>query len=348
MSLDAMTTTRLEMAHVLFMDIVGYSQLEMAEQRSLLGELQEVVRTTPEFSHTSSADGVLRLPTGDGMALVFFNDPVAPVRSAIFIATELTRRSHLRVRMGLHSGPVYRVEDINANANVSGGGINIAQRVMDCGDAGHILLSRAIREIVSQVGAWPLHDLGECEVKHGEKVHLYNLYTEAVGNSQTPRKLLAEPPVRTPRAVEFAAPAASPASGLRVALLYKRHAEPDGHLLQLLERGLTEKGHSIFIDRHMTIGVEWAKEIEQQIRSADAVIPLLSPASIQSEMLEWEVQHAHQAAQEQEANRASSPCGWPLAGPCPKFSPASSIRWNTPSGKTPRRTRPWSRNSTSR
>ena len=268
------------------------------------------------------------------MALVFFNDPVAPVRCAIAISRTLGPHPSLQLRMGLHSGPVYKVEDINANANVSGGGINIAQRVMDCGDAGHILLSRAIREFVNQVGSWPLHDLGECEVKHGERLHLYNLYTQEVGNPAAPRILHAASAVRTPPAPETSS---TSETGLRVALLYKRHAEPDGHLLQLLEQQLTAAGHSVFIDRHMSIGVEWAKEIEAQVKGADAIIPLLSPASIQSEMLEWEVQRAHEAAQEQNGKPRILPVRVNFTGPLTEvlagiLDPLEYALWEGPEG----------------
>jgi class 3 adenylate cyclase len=134
-------TPHLETAHVLFIDIVGYSTQAMDAQRRLLEELQEFVRLTPEFGRAVASEDSLRLPTGDGMALVFFRDPVAPLRCAMELARSLVSRPHLQLRMGLHTGPVYRVADINANSNVSGGGINFAQRVMDCGDAGHILLS---------------------------------------------------------------------------------------------------------------------------------------------------------------------------------------------------------------
>src|SRR5207244_3384006 len=135
----------------------------------------------------------LRLPSGDGMALVFFRDPVAPVRCAMQLSQALRDHPELKLRIGLHTGPVYRVRDINANTNVSGGGINLAQRVMDCGDAGHILVSRATADMLMQLGDWAdaLSDLGPCEVKHGNVLHLFNFCRQSVGNPQVPAKLQA-------------------------------------------------------------------------------------------------------------------------------------------------------------
>ena len=184
----------LEMAHVLFVDIVAYSTLHMDQQESVLGELQEAVSTTPEFARAQAEDQLIRLPTGDGMALVFFHDPEAPVRCALELSRSLRDHPDIKLRMGIHSGPVYRIADINANRNVAGGGINIAQRVMDCGDAGHILISSAEAEVLGQLSSWcpMLHDLGEAEVKHGVRVHLYNLYAEEAGNPEPPKKITAQ------------------------------------------------------------------------------------------------------------------------------------------------------------
>src|SRR5580692_5677467 len=181
----------LEIAHVLFIDIVAYSKLHMDTQQLVLRDLQEAVRATPTFANAKAEEQLIRLPTGDGMALVFFNDPEAPARCALELAEILHKNSDLKLRMGIHTGPVYRVADINANRNVAGGGINTAQRVMDCGDAGHILVSSAEAEVLGQVSAWcsMLHDLGEVEVKHGVRIHLYNLYTQEAGNPQLPKKI---------------------------------------------------------------------------------------------------------------------------------------------------------------
>ena len=183
----------LEIAHVLFMDIVAYSRLPMDEQQCVIHQLQETVRATEEFTRGQADDQLIRLPTGDGMALVFFRDPQAPVRCALEVTKILRNYPEIKVRIGIHSGPVYRVADINANRNVAGGGINIAQRVMDCGDSGHILVSAAVAEVLGQLSSWSSHlkDLGEAEVKHGVRVHLYNLCTEEAGNAQIPQKVRA-------------------------------------------------------------------------------------------------------------------------------------------------------------
>jgi serine/threonine protein kinase len=187
------TSRTLEMAHVLFMDIVAYSRMPMDQQEESLRHLQDKVRGTSEFTRAQASNQLIRLPTGDGMALVFFDDPEAPVRCAFELGRVQRREPSFQLRMGIHTGPVYRVADINANRNVAGGGINIAQRVMDCGDAGHILGSGTVAEVLSQVSTWntALHDLGEVEVKHGMRIHVYNLYTDDVGNKEAPKKVSA-------------------------------------------------------------------------------------------------------------------------------------------------------------
>jgi eukaryotic-like serine/threonine-protein kinase len=191
--LSPAATPSLEMANVLFLDIVAYSQLHMDQQQQTIQELQDAVRSTSEFARAQAADQLIRLPTGDGMALVFFRDPEAPVRCALGLTKILRAKPHIRLRMGIHAGPVYRIADINANRNVAGGGINIAQRVMDCGDAGHILLSKTMADVLRELSSWSKHlrDLGEAEVKHGVRVHLYNLCTEEAGNAELPKKLRA-------------------------------------------------------------------------------------------------------------------------------------------------------------
>jgi eukaryotic-like serine/threonine-protein kinase len=189
----------LEIAHVLFTDIVGYSKLPMDEQEQLVMQLQEAVRQTPEFVRAEASEELIRIPTGDGMALVFFRDAEAPVRCALELSQFLRNHSDLRLRMGIHTGPVYRVADINANRNVAGGGINIAQRVMDSGDAGHILVSSAEAEVLGQISCWShaLHDLGEVEVKHGVRLHIYNLYSAEAGNAELPKKIATQSSMQT-------------------------------------------------------------------------------------------------------------------------------------------------------
>src|SRR5436309_9662789 len=183
------TKLRLEIAHVLFIDIVGYSKLRTTEQSAQIEKLRKIVRGTEQF-RTAEAEGkLLRLPTGDGGALVFRNLE-APVLCAVEIAKALRNHPDLRVRMGIHSGPVNEVTDLNEQANIAGAGINIAQRIMDCGDASHILVSKHAAEDLEQYDKWQpyLHDLGECEGKHGERLHVVNLYNNEVGNSAVPAK----------------------------------------------------------------------------------------------------------------------------------------------------------------
>jgi TolB-like protein/class 3 adenylate cyclase/Tfp pilus assembly protein PilF len=180
----------LEIGHVLFIDIVGYSKLLIDEQRDYLHTLNEVVRRTDSFRAADAAGKLTRLPTGDGMALVFATTPDAPVSCAIEISNALRSHPELQVRMGIHSGPVSGITDVNDRSNVAGAGINLAQRVMDCGDAGHILLSKHVADDLEQYRQWRshLHDLGECEVKHDVRVHVVNLYTDELGNRETPGK----------------------------------------------------------------------------------------------------------------------------------------------------------------
>jgi len=191
---QAKTHLHLEIGHVLFIDIVSYSSLLISEQSDLLGELNDAVRGTEHFRSAEAEGGLIRLPTGDGMALVFRNSPEEPVRCALEISQALKNHSELQVRMGIHSGPVNEVADVNERANVAGAGINIAQRVMDCGDAGHILLSKHVAEDLQHYPEWRpyLHDVGQCEVKHGETISIVNLYTAELGNPNRPRLKRAE------------------------------------------------------------------------------------------------------------------------------------------------------------
>ena len=200
MSAEAKKEIQLEIAHVLFIDIVGYSKLLIDEQRDCLHTLNEVVRETDSFRAADAAGKLTRLPTGDGMALVFATTPDAPVQCALEISKALKNHPEDLVRMGIHSGPVSAVTDVNDRSNIAGTGINMAQRVMDCGDAAHILLSRRVAEDLEQYRQWQchLHDLGECEVKHGVRIHVVNLYTEEVGNSALPEKFKRATPALAP------------------------------------------------------------------------------------------------------------------------------------------------------
>jgi len=180
----------LEIGHVLFIDIVAYSKLSVNEQHARIEELNEIVRSSEQFRKAEAADRILKIPTGDGMALVFYTSPEAPAQCAVEIRRALKEHSGLHLRMGIHSGPVSGVVDVNDRASLAGPGINMAQRVMDCGDAGHILLSKRAAEDLEEYKQWRplLHDLGSCEVKHGVRVSVVNLYTGQVGNSKLPRK----------------------------------------------------------------------------------------------------------------------------------------------------------------
>src|SRR5918996_660357 len=191
MATKAEPDVRLEIGHVLFMDVVGYSKLLLDDQREIQQQLTEIVRNTEQVRGAEAARRLIQIATGDGMALVFLDSPEAPVRCAIEISKKLKQHPQLKLRMGIHSGPVNEVRDVNDRANVAGAGINIAQRVMDCGDAGHILLSRRVAEDLKHYRQWQpqVHDLGECEVKHGVRIHLFNLYTGDLGNPELPEKL---------------------------------------------------------------------------------------------------------------------------------------------------------------
>src|SRR5262245_53557863 len=182
---------KLEIVHVLFLDIVGYSKALTDEQQEFIDRLNQVVRGSDEFQKAAAADRLIKIPTGDGMALIFYNSPEQPVSCALGISQAL-KNSLLPVRMGVHSGPVSAVTDLNDRTNAAGVGINVAQRVMDCGDTGHILLSKRVAEDLQQYSRWRphLHDLGEVEVKHGERVHVFNFYTDDAGNSDLPKKVI--------------------------------------------------------------------------------------------------------------------------------------------------------------
>jgi TolB-like protein/tetratricopeptide (TPR) repeat protein len=188
---DSQNNLRLEIGHVLFIDVVGYSKLLIDDQRTLQQQLNQIVRGTEQFRAAETAGKLVRLPTGDGMALVFFTSPAAPVQCALEISDALQSHSQLRLRMGINTGPVSGVADVNDKSNIAGAGINMAQRVMDLGDAGHILLSKRAAEDLVQYRQWEpsLHDLGEFEVKHGVKISIVNLYTDKLGNPQLPEKL---------------------------------------------------------------------------------------------------------------------------------------------------------------
>jgi len=193
MAAEVKKEIQLEIAHVLFTDIVGYSKLPINQQRALVERLNEIVRGTDEFQAAATAGRLITIPTGDGITLVFYDNPETPAECALEIRRALNKHPEFPLRMGIHSGPVSGLIDATGKANVAGAGINIAQRIMDCGDAGHILLSKHVAEDLEEYPHWRphLHELGECEVKHGVRVSVINLYTEELGNPAVPEKLKA-------------------------------------------------------------------------------------------------------------------------------------------------------------
>src|SRR5213596_1223225 len=184
----------LEIAHVLFIDIVAYSKMASDDQRAAIEKLNQIVQSTAEFRKEESENRLLKLATGDGMALIFYHSPENPVECALEISRAVKEQhSNLRLRMGVHSGPISGMVDVNERTNVAGAGINTAQRVMDCGDAGHILLSRHVAEDLAEYERWRpfLHDIGTFDVRHGVRVSVTNLYSEEIGNAKLPTKLQA-------------------------------------------------------------------------------------------------------------------------------------------------------------
>src|SRR3984893_15054725 len=191
MASESSSDVKFEIGHVLFIDIVGYSKLLITEQSERLETLKKILRGTEQFRLAEAEGKLLRLPTGDGGALVFRTSTEAPVLCALEISEELKKHPELHVRMGIHSGPVNAITDLNEQANIAGAGINTAERVMDCGDAGHILVSKHVAEDLEHYPRWQpyLHDLGECEVKHGVRISIVNFYGAGVENPRFQKKL---------------------------------------------------------------------------------------------------------------------------------------------------------------
>jgi tetratricopeptide (TPR) repeat protein len=246
MSSDPSPDVKFEIGHVLFIDIVGYSKLNIREQSEQLETLKAIIRGTDQFKKAEAEGKLLRLPTGDGGALVFRTTPEAPVLCALEVAKTLKVRPELKVRMGIHSGPVNEITDLNEQANIAGAGINIAQRVMDCGDAGHILVSRRIAEDLEHYPRWKsyLHELGECEVKHGHKVSLVNFYDGEIGNRSTPQKLRQAKAVRAKKSWGIAGVAAFVILLAAGAFYYRSHPS----------KPLTDKDRIVLADFANTTG----------------------------------------------------------------------------------------------
>src|SRR5436305_1492438 len=228
MAAEIKREVKLEIVHVLFLDIVGYSKALTDEQQELVDRLNQVVRGSEEFQKAAAADRLIKIPTGDGMALIFYNSPEQPLNCALEISRALRNSPDLPVRMGVHSGPVSAVTDLNDRTNAAGVGITVAQRVMDCGDTGHILLSKRVAEDLQQYSRWRphLHDLGEVEVKHGERVHVFNFYTDDAGNAGLPKKLLDARPHQQPAPVRAAGKA--PTKGQRPSICVLPFANMSG------------------------------------------------------------------------------------------------------------------------
>jgi tetratricopeptide (TPR) repeat protein/class 3 adenylate cyclase len=243
---DATKEVQFEIGHVLFIDIVGYSKLLLDEQKERLRELTDIVLATPQVSESTN-EQLVRLPTGDGMALVFRNSSEEPARCALEIAEVLKAHPEVVVRMGIHSGPVSEVIDVNDRTNIAGAGINMAQRVMDCGDAGHILVSQRVADDLMHYRQWSarLHGLGECEVKHGVWVHVVNLYTDTLGNAQVPQKFRQRKATRATKLWTTVIPLALVIFAIAGAFLYYRSHQ---------SKPLTDKDRIVLADFTNTTG----------------------------------------------------------------------------------------------
>lgn len=268
-----------EIAHVLFVDIVGYSMQPISAQSRLINELAQLVQSADAYKRAMDKGRVMALPTGDGMALLFFDDVFAPAQCASQIASNV---NGLRLRMGVHSGPIQRQNDISGAENVVGEGINTAQRVMDAADEGHILLSGQYAGWLKQFEEWSnrIQEVGKVTTKHGQELVVFNLYGDGFGKQETPSRVKSDT-------------GATQATGSKkVVVLYRRKTQPDDQVLAMIESSLADLGHEVFVDRHLRIGVEWAKAIEEKIRASDGVIAILSDAATGSEMLEYELETA--------------------------------------------------------
>jgi hypothetical protein len=264
-----MSQTSAEIAHVLFLDLVGYSKEMTGVQGRLISDLNRIVGETATYSSDRSAGRVLALPTGDGMALMFYGDVVGPAQCAVELRQAFEKAS-IQARMGIHSGLVQRNTDISGRDNVAGEGINVAQRVMDASGPGEIMVSEQYASWLVQFDGWSelVGEEREIVAKHGTRIKVRPLIP-GHGTTSTPLQ-----------------------TAVRTVILYKRKAQPDEAVLARIESGLYEKGLGVFIDRHLKIGVEWAKAIEERIRLADWVIAIVSDSSVGSEMLEYELEAA--------------------------------------------------------
>jgi len=273
-----------QIAHILFLDIIGWSRESINEQGRLLADLSRLVTECPTFQRAKATNELLAFPSGDGMWILFRTELTGPARVALELFDLLRSVPDLEVRMGIHSGPVSFQRDIAGTQTVVGDGINTAKRVMDMGENGEIVVSAQHARWLLQFDEWSsrLIERGFGVTKHGERIELYALLPDDVQAPVVVEPVLAAPP-RTPR---------SPGEGKSLALLYKRNAHPDDLLLSTLEAQLTELGHDVFVDRHLKIGIEWASAIDEKIRTSDAVVAIVSDSALESEMLEYELEIA--------------------------------------------------------
>ncbi|MDQ2730469.1 MAG: AAA-like domain-containing protein, partial [Armatimonadota bacterium] len=302
------STQSAHIAYVLFLDIVGYSKGSVSAQSRLLDTLNKAVLTSPVYAAAKAANGVNAQPSGDGMALPFFGDVRAPAQCAVEVCRALA--GAVPIRMGIHSGLVQRQIDIVGRENLVGEGINSAQRVMDFGDAGSILLSEQYALWLGQFDDWAptIHHVGEGTAKHGLKLQLYSLHGEGFGRAETPAKLQTVPaPTAVPppkasglplqAATEPPQPAeqqpTSAGQQPKVALLYKPTVDPDEGVIETIGDRLRSAGYEVFVDNQQRINAAWARSIEEPIRNADAVVAIISPRAMQSEMLQFEVETAY-------------------------------------------------------
>ena len=274
--------------HLLFLDIVGYSRNTTSAQARLLESLNAAVNQAPAYAAAKAGNSVQPIPTSDGMALDFTNDVMAPAQCAVEISRAL-KTADLKLRMGIHSGLVKPQVDITGRVNLVGEGINTAQRVMDMGDAGHILLSAQYAAWLNQFDEWSplIHLIGEGTAKHNQILSLYSLHGHNFGLSSLPSKL------NNTGGKDSKLLTQNTDGSKSVALLYKPNLEPDANILKTLEERLRSLGHDVFVDNQRKISSAWAKAVEDPIRRSDAVIAIVSPESLRSEMLEYEVETAH-------------------------------------------------------
>jgi hypothetical protein len=273
-----------QIAHVLFLDIVEFSVLDLSDQAHCLDRLNAITAATPTYGYCRQRGDLLVIPTGDGMALVFLHDLAAPDRCALEVSRGLVEcDSPIRLRIGIHSGLVQPHLDLTGRENLVGEGINTAHRVMECADPGHILLSGEHAHWLRALDGWStrLIQVGTATVKHGLQLELFALTDDGVGRINPPRAIHAPPSSQQP-----------PKNAYDVVLLYRRHAQPDNNVLDVVERELAQRGLRIFCDRNPRPGVEAHRTQEQRIRSARAVVPIVSPHSLRSEMLQYALEVA--------------------------------------------------------